>query len=298
MPRPCRNMDLGPGSIVNQEILLSIVVPNWNGARFLPQTLQSICNSGRSDVEVLIQDGASADESHAVALPFLGDLVTWTSERDNGQSNAINIAALRARGQYITWINSDDELNLEAVLATLDHPDGPAFHKTIHCGSVDWIDEEGNQLKSVTPRNLTKRDVQRWWMRKAVWQQPGMIFPRGLWSQLNGLDTTYRFVFDLDFVLRCLDAGTVFRVHNGTWASFRVHSLSKTFGEGSNWPAEYVRLYSAGHPDSQSRNVFGVIAGVEKPTMASLTNPWFHFQRQNFAKKQNRLFHAIMRRPR
>ena len=87
--------------------LVSIIVPSYNQGRFIGSTIRSILNQNYRNVEVIVIDGGSTDDTLDV-LELFRERITYVSERDKGQSDAINKGFRKAHGEIVTWLNSDD----------------------------------------------------------------------------------------------------------------------------------------------------------------------------------------------
>lgn len=87
---------------------ISIVTPSYNQARFLEETILSVINQNYPNLEYIIIDGGSADNSKEIIKKYESYLTYWVSEKDLGQSNAINKGFKKASGDIFGWINSDD----------------------------------------------------------------------------------------------------------------------------------------------------------------------------------------------
>lgn len=97
--------------------LVSVVVPNYNYGKYLGACLDSIIAQTYTNIEILIADGGSSDNSIEIIEKYASKYpnIKLVSKKDTGQSNAINIGMTKALGQYITWLNSDDELVANAI---------------------------------------------------------------------------------------------------------------------------------------------------------------------------------------
>src|SRR5262249_14928240 len=87
---------------------ISVVVPSYNQGCFLGETLESIFRQNYPDLEVVVMDGGSTDESVSIIRSFADRLTYWQSEKDGGQSAAINSGMDRCTGDVVAWLNSDD----------------------------------------------------------------------------------------------------------------------------------------------------------------------------------------------
>lgn len=93
----------------SKPLTISIVVPSYNQAEYLPRTLASILSQkGDFTLEVLVVDAQSTDGSLAILQAMDDSRVSWISESDNGQSDAINKGLAKVTGDVVTWLNSDD----------------------------------------------------------------------------------------------------------------------------------------------------------------------------------------------
>ncbi|TLM99816.1 glycosyltransferase, partial [bacterium] len=98
---------------------ISIVIPSYNQGKFIRRTIDSILNQGYPDLELIVMDGGSTDETLAI-LQSYGDRIAWHSAPDSGQTQAVNNGWKRATGQILGWVNSDDILLPGALRAAVD----------------------------------------------------------------------------------------------------------------------------------------------------------------------------------
>jgi len=94
--------------MISKDLKLSVIIPNYNSGSTLEQTLGSIINQKYPNLELIIIDGNSTDNSIEVIRKYEPYLYYWVSEKDNGQAHAINKGLKVATGDYISFMNADD----------------------------------------------------------------------------------------------------------------------------------------------------------------------------------------------
>src|SRR6188768_1820331 len=87
---------------------ISVVIPSFNQGKFLEETIISILDQNYPAVEIFIIDGGSTDETVSIIKKYESRINGWVSEKDNGQSHAINKGFRKCTGDIITWLCSDD----------------------------------------------------------------------------------------------------------------------------------------------------------------------------------------------
>src|SRR5690349_15995087 len=102
-----------------QEPLVTVVTPSYNQGQFIRATIESVLSQDYPHVEYIIMDGGSTDETAAVVKDYASRL-TFISEKDRGQSHAINKGFARARGKVLSWLNSDDLYLPGAIRTAVD----------------------------------------------------------------------------------------------------------------------------------------------------------------------------------
>lgn len=187
--------------------MLSLVIPNRNGEKFISQTFESLCSRGnRPHLDWWMQDCCSGDKSIEIARKFCGPHDTIRSEIDSGQANGINRAFRGMGGEIVGYINSDDCLAEGAAQAVLrEFEKDPSVDMVV--GEVDWIDGDGNVIghhKGQIASLEDVLDIHRVWWGQKQWVQPEVFFRRKLYDQVGGFDESYSLAFDFDFWVRVL----------------------------------------------------------------------------------------------
>jgi glycosyltransferase involved in cell wall biosynthesis len=214
---------------------ISVVVPSLNQAQFLPQTLRSILGQrGDFDLECIVVDGGSTDGSREIIAAHAANAdveVKWSSEPDNGQGDAINRGLLRASGDVLAYLNSDDCYAagaLENVSAAFNaQPD--LLWLT---GDCVLIDENGAEIQKAV------RAYRRAWLRRYSRKrltmlnfiaQPATFWRREAMARAGVFDTGLHYTMDYDYWLRLSALGAP-RYVDIPLAQFRIHHASKSGG--------------------------------------------------------------------
>ena len=218
MPTPPRYSRRVSGSRV------LIVVPTL-GKRpaLLRQCLGSITQQEvLADIMVVVP--VEAAEARAVAQEF----GAWILDDPGGQAKAINLGVQHAeqQHQYVNWLGDDDLLEPGSLEATAGVLDADA-QRVLAYGACRYIDEQGHELW------ISRAG--RWAPRILKWgpdliPQPGMLVRLSAWQEVGGLDTSFRFAFDLDMLLKLQKVGSFVDV-GSVVSSFRWHADSLTVGD-------------------------------------------------------------------
>src|SRR5260370_7124598 len=99
---------------------LSVVIPSYNQAQFLRATLDSVLSQSCPDIEILVLDGGSSDDTVSI-LESYGEKIEWVSQKDGGEADAINQGLQRATGDILTYLNSDDVYLPDALKTITNH---------------------------------------------------------------------------------------------------------------------------------------------------------------------------------
>ena len=203
---------------------ISIVTPSYNQGHYIEETIRSVLLQGYPDVEYIVMDGGSTDETISILKKY-ENLLSWVSEEDVGQADAIAKGFERASGSILAWINSDDSYLPRAFWNISE-----VFKKNIDCvfvyGDVRVVDENGKYLYT----NVAVRPNRFLSVNTAMgkWPQPGCFWMREAYRRAGGVDRTYQFCMDLDLFIRLVALGNAKCIGKKPVANFRLHKDSKT----------------------------------------------------------------------
>lgn len=212
---------------------ISVITPSFNQAQFLEKTILSVLNQDYLNLEYIIIDGGSTDGSIEIIKKYNRLLTYWISEPDKGQSHAINKGFKIATGDYIGWINSDDELNdntLNTLSKRILESQSKKEVKVLYYGMVELIDEESRFIK-MHPFSDTlffKSHLHK----KSPVNQPGSFYQKNALDQVKYLNEDFHFCMDWDLWLKLLRVGEA-QFINRVMARLRVHPKAKTYNNGN-----------------------------------------------------------------
>ena len=210
---------------------VSLVTPSYNQASFIRRTIDSVLEQrGDFELDYKVIDGGSTDGTRAI-LESYGGRLTWVSERDRGQVDAINRGLRAATGDIVGWLNSDDVLLPGALARVAEsfaaHPDGEWLHG--RCMIIDEHDREVRKWISAYKHYRSQRHTLRSFLTENYVSQMTVFWKRTLHSEIGYLDPEIRYAFDYDLWLRLAHRSEPIYVEEPL-ACFRWYATSKSGG--------------------------------------------------------------------
>jgi glycosyltransferase involved in cell wall biosynthesis len=208
---------------------ISIVTPSYNQGQFIEETVRSVLLQGYPNIEYMVIDGGSTDNSLGVIKAYSEWITYWETYRDKGQADALNKGFARATGDIRAYINSDDIYFANTFGAVADSfaatPDTSGFFALFSVEHFGDIPPHSTILHSP--------DQLRAWLKgRAVCYQPGIFWSKHLQEVVGPFDVTLHYSFDEKFFVEAIYRGFKPIVNNRIVAAgLRYHNLSKTVTE-------------------------------------------------------------------
>ena len=180
-------------------------------------------------------DGGSTDDTLEILQQYQ-PTVTWISEPDNGQADALNKGFRLARGEIIGWLNADDTYEpgtIQAAVAYLQaHPTVDLVY-----GNFNFIDEQERVIHSHTTPEFTLEKL----LYAAIIPQAGMFFRRKIIDQVGGVNPDLHYILDWEFSLRVARRYNVARIAQ-TWGNFRIVRGTKSVQQPEQFWPEFISV--------------------------------------------------------
>ncbi|BHH82663.1 glycosyltransferase family 2 protein [Desulforhopalus sp. 52FAK] len=229
----------------------SIITPNFNGERFLEETLKSVIQQRADgiDLEYIVVDGNSSDKSHEILEKYAASINTLIVEKDTGPANAINKGLAAATGDVIAWLNADDLYypgTLKRAQQTMEQNPNAAF-----CfGACTIVNEQGEESRSLI---TTIKELFYPLSSRFVFQcinylsQPAVFFRRQSFKKAGMLREDMVGAWDYEFFLRLWHTGKSCQIKGAPVSAFRWHEQSIS---GQNFTVQFQEEYEAAREDA------------------------------------------------
>lgn len=217
---------------------VSIVTPSYNAATFIRETIESVRDQDYSAIEHIVMDGGSTDGTVAILTEY--PHLIWVSERDRGQSHALNKGFLRARGEIIGWLNADDVYTSGAVRTAVallrEHPEAMGVYS-----DCPYVDADNRQLFVFKAREFDMRAL----LLDDYIQQPTVFFRRKVIEEVGLLNENLHYVMDWEYWLRISARHQMKYIPGPALAKFRLCSGTKSNDKAPDFDLEYMQVLAS-----------------------------------------------------
>lgn len=216
---------------------ITVVMPSFNQVDFIEESIRSILDQNYPSLDFLIIDGGSTDGSVEIIKQFENNLAYWQSKPDKGQTDAIIQGLERAKGNILTWINSDDIL-LPNTLWNVAQLYDDRNKYVIFSGNYILIDQDSRIIR------CKRHPKQSGWFGKNGLQivNPGWFFTQELYHEVNGLNVDFNYAMDAHLYFRMIMHGATQKHINSNILGFRIHETSKTGSQKKRFYEEAKKI--------------------------------------------------------
>ena len=217
--------------------LVTIITPTYNRALFLEETIKSVLNQDYPNIEYIVLDGQSTDNTLEVVKKFIGKII-WDSHKNMGEVKAVNKGFSMANGEIIGIVNSDDPLLPGAISEIVNFM---VANPKIIGVYTDWIktDKDGKEIEKVILPDYNYEYMLR---KHNCTPGPATFYRKIIVDKLKGRDDRFRYVSDFDFWLRAGLIGKFARIPKFL-TTFRVHPEAATIkNKGFVMAMEHINL--------------------------------------------------------
>lgn len=223
--------------MIQQFPKISIVTASYNQGQFIEETILSVLNQNYPNLEYIIIDGASTDNSVEIIKKYEQHLTYWVSEKDKGQANAINKGLQYCTGEIFNWLNSDDYLEPCSLNKIAE-----VFADEQVQMVAGKVRNFSNTEEEIIPNQKLYAKGLMCWEPGVKFVQPGVWMRRAMIEQCGGIDENFHYSFDWDLYIRYLYYFPRVKEINDLLVHFRLHDDSKTQSSYEKFQIEQNRI--------------------------------------------------------
>ncbi|WP_143315761.1 glycosyltransferase family 2 protein [Clostridium sp. HBUAS56017] len=241
------------------ELKISIITPSYNQGKFIEATILSIKNQSHKNIEHIIVDGGSSDDTLEIIKRYDGTYnMRWISEKDEGQADAINKGFCMSNGDIVTWLNSDDTYN-DGALEFVNKYFSENVDDQFIYGPANTIDEHGNLIKSSD--GVADYDVELLRRRDYICQ-PSTFYRKKLIDKIGMVDKSLYWTMDWDLWLRASKECSLKKVEF-TLSNMRIYEGIKTLSKLDKRSMEMSRVLKKNGVKNFSKHYYYVVGLVQ-----------------------------------
>jgi glycosyltransferase involved in cell wall biosynthesis len=255
----------------NSTPLVSIITPSFNQGHFIEETLLSIQNQAYKNVEHIVIDGGSKDQTILVLKKY-SPSISWISEPDDGQTNAINKGLKRSHGEIIAYLNSDDLYLPETIQTIVDFFDEHPEIDMVY-GDIIHIDKQSQYIETVKTGTIV---FEKYLTGGVYLPQPTVFFRRKILEKIGYFDEKLDLAMDLDYWIRIfLNFQTAYIPV--VLAKARIYPEAKSSAQGLKYLDEKIYILEKTFSDENTTvSFFGTIDTAKKVKNRSCSFVYFY----------------------
>jgi len=203
---------------------VSVVTPSFNQGKYLEETIRSVLDQNYGDIEYIVIDGGSRDESLEIIKKYEQRISYWQTGKDRNAWDAINQGWERATGEILCYLNADDVF-LPGSIELIANQFKKSPDVDVVYGDTEMIDAQGNHLYDSPSEPFDLAKIYRTWVDPI--RQPSCFFKSNLFRQYGGTNEIYPFCADFEYWIR-ISAGAKFLYVPVLLSKSRLHSETRT----------------------------------------------------------------------
>lgn len=217
---------------------ITVVTPSFNQGKFIEDTILSVIGQAYPNLEYIIMDGGSTDETVEIIKKYESKIDFWVTEKDKGQADAINKGFKKATGDILCWLNSDDYF-LPGTLHYVGQQLKKENKEVLFGNCFHFVDPGTRSYGSNVGKYFNEIDLEKF----DFVIQPASFWTREVWETVGELNLSYNFVFDWEWFIRAKRAGIHFSPKDRYLAAYRLHAGHKSGTGGSKRTEEVLDIY-------------------------------------------------------
>lgn len=221
--------------MVKENVKVSIITPSYNQACYIEDAIQSVLQQRYKNLEHIIVDGGSTDETIEILKKY--PHLKWVSEKDRGQSHAINKGFNMATGEIVAWLNSDDYYEKDMFKEVVTYFNAHKKCQFLY-GDITYVNENRNFICKISGDVLNYSNLLK---NPDLVRQPSSFWRRSVIDEVGNLNEKLHMVMDFDFFLRIAK-------------KYEMHYIGRN--------VSYFRFYSAGKTSKYKMRQFGELIDI------------------------------------
>jgi len=208
---------------------ISIVTPSYNQGQFIEETIRSVLLQGYPNLQYIVMDGGSKDDTVDILRKYHHAIDFWTSEPDKGQAHAINKGFMRANGDILAWLNSDDVYEMGVLAQAAEFFQQQPGIDVVSGRCLLWHGDSRNRLIDPSPLRTLEDflKIKTNWTSGRLIIQPETFFRSKAFEMAQGIREELIFCFDVCLWMDMAKMGCTFHSIDQHWANLRIHKSQK-----------------------------------------------------------------------